>query len=59
MKPIFLFLNFERALFFNLKTSILSISRDEFFKLSGLLRVPKIWSKVVFPAPEGPTIVVI
>ena len=35
MKPIFLFLNFERALFFNLKISILSISRDEFFKLSG------------------------
>ena len=36
--------------FFIFKISILSISRDEFFKLSGLLRVPKIWSNVVFPA---------
>lgn len=56
MNPKFKFLNFDSSLSFNFKTSIPSINKDESFFKVGLSKVPKSCNKVVFPAPEAPTI---
>ena len=48
--------NFAKALEDNDNISVPLITNDDGLLASGLSKVPKMCNKVVFPAPEAPTI---